>query len=190
MRRSLILAMLLAVVGVASGAAAAPCTLRPTTATKQAAVSQSLAVTLPRARLATAKYATNLAAAKAAGYGIITKMIPDMGFHFMNPKITRFDATKPPILVYLKRGSTWQLGALEWVFPSKPGTPPLPGAKLRRVPGRLPLRRRHVRARRVAGLHARRRRRGRERRSASGTRTSSRCTCGSGTRIRMGSTPA
>ncbi len=129
MRRSLILAMLLAIFVVASGAAAAPCTLRSTTATKQAAASQSLAVTLSRARLATAKYATNLAAAKAAGYGIITKMIPDMGYHFLNPKITKFDATKPMILVYLKRGATWQLGALEWVFPSKPSGLPLPGAK-------------------------------------------------------------
>ncbi len=151
MRRSLTLAMLLAVFVVASGAAAAPCTLRSTTATKQPAVSQSLAVTLSRARLATAKYATDLAAAKAAGYGIITKMIPDMGFHFMNPKITKFDATKPMILVYLKRGSTWQLGALEWVFPSKPSGLPLTGAKYGSFPGRLPLRRRYVRARHVAG---------------------------------------
>ena len=128
MRRSLILAMLLAVAVVASGAAAAPCTLRSATATKQTAVSQSLAVTLSRARLATAKYATDLAAAKAAGYGIITKMIPDMGFHFLNPKITKFDATKPTILVYPSAAGPGQLGALEWVFPSKPTKPPLPGA--------------------------------------------------------------
>ena len=40
-------------------------------------VSQSLAAKLSQARLATAKYATNLAAAKASGYQIITKMIPD-----------------------------------------------------------------------------------------------------------------
>jgi len=55
-------------------------------------------------------------------------MIPDMGWHFMNPKITTFDVTKPPILVYGKRGSSWQLVAFEWVFPKKPAKPPLPGA--------------------------------------------------------------
>jgi hypothetical protein len=56
-------------------------------------------------------------------------MIPDMGFHFINPKISGFDVTKPPILVYEKRNGRWQLGALEWVFPSRPKTPPLPGAR-------------------------------------------------------------
>ena len=81
------------------------------------------------ARLATAKYATNLGRAKADGYGIITQMIPDMGFHFLNPKVSGFSVRKPPILVYEHHGKTWQLGALEWVFTSKPAKPPLPGAK-------------------------------------------------------------
>jgi hypothetical protein len=81
------------------------------------------------ARLATAKYATNLARAKADGYGIITKMIPTMGYHFLNPKVTKFDVRKPAILVYEHHGSKWQLGALEWVFPSMPAKAPLPGAK-------------------------------------------------------------
>lgn len=81
------------------------------------------------ARLTTAKYVTNLALAKADGYGIITRMIPDMGYHFLNPKVTGFDVRKPPILVYEHRGNSWQLGALEWVFTSKPPTPPLPGAQ-------------------------------------------------------------
>jgi hypothetical protein len=67
--------------------------------------------------------------AKADGYQIITKMIPNMGYHFMNPKVKGFDVTKPAILVYLKRGSRWQLGALEWVFTEKPTTAPLPGAR-------------------------------------------------------------
>ena len=79
-------------------------------------------------RGATAKYVTNLALAKANGYGIITKMIPDMGYHFMNPNVKGFDVRKPPILVYEHRARTWQLGAIEWVFTSKPKTPPLPGA--------------------------------------------------------------
>jgi hypothetical protein len=87
-----------------------------------------LASQLARARLATAKYATSLGAAEAAGYQIITRMIPDMGYHFLNPTIQGFDVTKPPILVYERHGKTWQLGALEWVFPTEPATPPLPGA--------------------------------------------------------------
>jgi hypothetical protein len=87
-----------------------------------------LADDVVRVRQATAKYATNLALAKANGYGIITKMIPDMGYHFMNSKVTGFDVTKPPILVYEHHGRSWQLGAVEWVFTTKPSTPPLPGA--------------------------------------------------------------
>ncbi len=80
----------------------------------------SLASDVMTARLATAKYVNNLARAKTDGYGIITKMIPTMGYHFMNPKVTAFDVRKPPILVYEHHGSTWQLGALEWVFTSMP----------------------------------------------------------------------
>jgi hypothetical protein len=90
--------------------------------------SDALAVQLARARLATAKYATNLRAAKADGYQILTRMIPDMGWHFLNPTIQGFDVTKPPILVYERHGNAWQLAAFEWVFPAKPATPPLPGA--------------------------------------------------------------
>ena len=87
-----------------------------------------LAAQLARARLATGKYATNLRAAKADGYQIITRMIPAMGWHFLNPAITGFDVTKPPILVYERHGRSWQLGALEWVFTETPASPPLPGA--------------------------------------------------------------
>jgi hypothetical protein len=87
-----------------------------------------LASSLAAARLATAKYATNLGKAKADGYQIITKAMPGMGFHYMNRKITGFDVRKPQILVYEHSGSQWQLGALEWVFPTMPKTPPLPNA--------------------------------------------------------------
>jgi hypothetical protein len=90
--------------------------------------SRSLASQLARGRLATARYATNLHAAKADGYQIITRMIPDMGWHFLNPDIQGFDTTNPPILVYERHHHTWQLAAFEWVFPTKPATPPLPGA--------------------------------------------------------------
>jgi hypothetical protein len=87
-----------------------------------------LAAQLASARLATAKYATNLAAAKADGYQIITPMIPDMGWHYLNPTIQGFDITKPAILVYERHRHRWQLAALEWVYPQTPTTPPLPGA--------------------------------------------------------------
>lgn len=87
-----------------------------------------LASQLAAARLATARYATNLRAARADGYQIITRMIPDMGWHFLNPAIQGFDVTKPPILVYERHGRNWQLGALEWVFTQQPEVPLLPGA--------------------------------------------------------------
>ena len=87
-----------------------------------------LAVQLAKARLATGRYVTSLHRAKADGYQILTRMIPDMGYHFLNPAIQGFDVRKPPILVYQRHGRSWQLGALEWVFPEKPATPPLPGA--------------------------------------------------------------
>ena len=96
--------------------------------TAQTTVSQALATQLATGRLATAKYATDLTRAKRDGYGIITRDIPDMGWHFLNPKVTGFDVRRPPILVYAKRGSLWQLVAFEWVFPTKPAKAPLPGA--------------------------------------------------------------
>ena len=61
--------------------------------------SSGFARQLASARLATAKYATDLDQAKADGYQIITRDIPNMGWHFMNPKITDFDVRRPPILV-------------------------------------------------------------------------------------------
>jgi hypothetical protein len=120
MRRLIVIGLLAAVVATSAAAAASSST---------AETPSSLAPQLALARLATAKYATSLAAAKADGYAIITKMIPDMGYHFMNPNISGFDARKPPILVYLRHRGAWQLGALEWVFTEKPKTPPLPGAR-------------------------------------------------------------
>jgi hypothetical protein len=135
MRRLLIVAALLAVgAGVVSRVAA------PASAEKQAQRDPARAVTaastgstvtadVVAARAATFRYATNLARAKADGYRIITKMIPFMGYHFMNPKVTGFDVRRPPILVYEHHGSTWQLGALEWVFTSMPAKSPLPGGR-------------------------------------------------------------
>ena len=91
--------------------------------------SAALVEQLAKARMATAKYVTNLELAKADGYQIITRMIPNMGYHFLNPNVQGFNVEKPPILVYEHRGSSWQLGALEWVYTAKPDTPPFPGAK-------------------------------------------------------------
>lgn len=93
-----------------------------------APMAMSLTGQLAAMRIATAKYATNLSKAKADGYQIITKMIPDMGFHFMNRNIAGFNIRKPQILVYEHSGSKWQLGALEWVFTKMPATLPVPNA--------------------------------------------------------------
>ena len=86
-----------------------------------------LAGQLAKARLATARYAVDLDAAKRDGYRVITPVRPDMGVHFLNPAVTDFDVTRPPILVYERRNDRWQLGALEWVFPETPAST-FPGA--------------------------------------------------------------
>ncbi|HEY6523136.1 MAG TPA: hypothetical protein VIY10_05155 [Solirubrobacteraceae bacterium] len=142
MRRMLIPGLMVAavasvVIGVAATASGRAPRPAPIQATAQPA-SQSAAQPAPQsavtadliaARLATARYATNLAQAKADGYRILTKMIPNMGYHFINPKITGFNVRKPPILVYEHTSHGWQLSALEWVFTSMPAKAPLPGAR-------------------------------------------------------------
>ena len=95
----------------------------------QSALSADVVAKLSAARLATAKYAMDLDRAKADGYVIITQMIPNMGYHFLNPKIEGFDVTKPPILVYVRKGDAWQLVAIEWVWPKKPDAAPLRGTR-------------------------------------------------------------
>jgi hypothetical protein len=129
MRKLILVVALVAVTTVAVVATASSGAAPKSSTSAKVVVSPTIVSALARMRLATAKYSTNLAAAKAAGYGIITKMIPDMGFHYMNPKISGFDPARPQILVYEKTGAGWQLGALEWVFTAKPKTAPLPGAK-------------------------------------------------------------
>jgi hypothetical protein len=138
---ALLTATAVVVHGAAAGstgtaAAAAPAAASPGVPTGERAMERglrttrppSLATQLARARLATAKYATNLATAKADGYQILTRDIPDMGWHFLNPQIQHFQITNPPILVYQHHQYTWQLAALEWTFTHQPTTPPLPGA--------------------------------------------------------------
>ena len=58
----------------------------------------TLAEQLAGARAATAKFVFDLHAAKRAGYQIITPMMPDMGFHFLNMGISGFDVRRPHIL--------------------------------------------------------------------------------------------
>ena len=116
MRRiSLVVALCVVALAAAVNASAAP---------KQSTFAQQLRIVHD----STAKYVDGIARAKADGYVILTKMIPDMGYHFIDPKVKGFSLSKPPILVYEHSGSTWRLGAVEWVFPSKPATPPVAGA--------------------------------------------------------------
>ena len=104
-------------------------------AAPQSADKSSVLVTdIAAIRLATAQYANDLAAAKADGFQILTRMIPTMGYHFINPAVKGFDVRRPPILVYEHHNGSWQLGAVEWVFPSKPAKPPIPGATYGRFP--------------------------------------------------------
>ena len=115
---------------VASIWAVAAATATPPVRTTAGSGAQSALVSdLALARGATAKYVSNLQLAKADGYGIITRMIPNMGYHYMNGTVKGFDLRKPPILVYEHTGTGWQLGALEWVFTAKPAHPPIPGAR-------------------------------------------------------------
>jgi hypothetical protein len=125
---AIVVAAILTVAVGSRSSSAAPVVVHRHAATS-AKVPAGLGSFMASARLATAKYATNLALAKKDGYTVtVTRHIPDMGWHFLNPKYTTFDVTKPPILVYVKRGSRWQLVAFEWVFPKRPAKKPLPGA--------------------------------------------------------------
>ena len=123
-KRSLLAVPLVAfaVAGVATSGAS-------TTHMRHPAGKAKLAKQLAKMRVATAPYVTDLARAKADGYKIITPMMRNMGFHYLNPGITKFDVTTPPILVYTRRDGKYMLGALEWVFPKKPKKAPLKGAK-------------------------------------------------------------
>jgi hypothetical protein len=113
----------------APGQGAHPALMTHAAAAQPAAVAPEVLAKVADARLATAKYAMDVERAKTDGYMIITQMIPNMGYHFLNPKIEGFDVTKPPILVYVRKGDAWQLVAIEWVYPKKPATAPIKGAQ-------------------------------------------------------------
>ena len=90
-------------------------------------ITPQLANDLAQIRAGTAVYANSLDAALEDGFFMITQMIPDMGFHFLNPNIEGFDIAQPPILVYGRDGDDWELAAVEWVFPEEPDEPPMEG---------------------------------------------------------------
>ena len=138
-RLLIVLALALAGCAVVAGAAVrgADATTRPAAKPSHAMHAMhkmhaptQLAEQIADARVATAKYANNLEAAKADGWNMqITPNMPGMGYHFLNPSVSGFDVTKPPILVYARRGDVWQLVAFEWVFPETPAHRPLKGAR-------------------------------------------------------------
>ena len=81
-------ALAVAIAATASGRPAGsgvPAAVTPT-ATPAAVPVSRLAADVLEARLATAKYANNLNAAKADGYSILTRMIPSMGYPLHQPE--------------------------------------------------------------------------------------------------------
>ncbi len=91
-------------------------------------ITPEIAEQVAQIRAGTARYANNIDAATEDGFFIITQMIPDMGYHYLNPNVEGFDIGQPPILVYSRDGDDWELGAVEWVFPEEPAEPPMEGA--------------------------------------------------------------
>ena len=91
-------------------------------------VTPELAADLAAMRSNTAGYVTDLAAAQADGFFIITQHMPGQGYHFLNPDVDGSDPTRPPILMYTRDGDDWQLVGFEWVYPEEPAEPPLDGA--------------------------------------------------------------
>jgi hypothetical protein len=93
--------------------------------TRQASLDTQLRLALK----ATSKYAAGLAVARHDGYRTVAGYVPGVGLEVMNPSVKGFDVRKPAVLIYEHRGSSWRLGAVEWVFPDKPARPPLAGAR-------------------------------------------------------------
>ena len=91
-------------------------------------ITPEIAAQVAQIRAGTAGYVNDLDAAVEDGFFIITQMIPDMGYHFLNPNVEGFDIGQPPILVYSRDRDAWELGAVEWVFPEEPAEPPMEGA--------------------------------------------------------------
>ena len=81
---------------------------------------------LQQARAASSKY-RNIKNAMDDGYLDINVILPNMGYHYLNPDLldNHFDPTKPEILVYNKRANgSMELVAVEYAVPI-PLTPEL-----------------------------------------------------------------
>ncbi len=83
----------------------------------QAAAHPSDAKLIAAIRQATAKY-LDVEKAKADGYKRVSRMAPNMGYHFINSKIRGFAIDKPNLLLYIKHDDgTFQLAGVEWGWP-------------------------------------------------------------------------
>jgi hypothetical protein len=91
-------------------------------------ITPEIAAQVAQIRRGTAKYVNGIDVATEDGFFSITQMIPDMGYHFLNPNVEGFEIGQPPILVYGRDGDDWELAAVEWVFPEEPAEPPMEGA--------------------------------------------------------------
>lgn len=100
----------------------------PTDTPANSTFSTGVVEDLATMRMATARYATDLDAALADGYFMITRHMPNQGYHFLNPNADGFDPSQPQILMYANHGDQWQLVGFEWVWPEQPAAPPMEGA--------------------------------------------------------------
>lgn len=83
----------------------------------QAMAHNSDAALIAKIRQATVKY-LDVEKAKADGYMRVSRMAPNMGYHFRNPKIRGFAIDKPNLLLYIKHDDgTFQLAGVEWGWP-------------------------------------------------------------------------
>src|SRR5574337_359626 len=78
-------------------------------------------------RNATRRY-LDVEQAKADGYVQMSGNEPLVGYHFYNPRITRFDDAHPSALLYIRTDGQWQLVGLEYAVPGeRPTGSPFPG---------------------------------------------------------------
>ena len=88
---------------------------------------------IAKVRKATMKY-RDVEKAKADGYIKVSRMVPNMGYHFRNLKIRGFDLGKPNLLLYVKHDvGNFELVGVEWGWPKgkQPKKVPFPNAQWR-----------------------------------------------------------
>lgn len=90
-------------------------------------------------RAATARYADDVDAAVADGHFMITRHMPDQGYHFLNPDAPEeFDPSVPQILMYARDGDVGTGGLRMGVVVGAGGA--ADGRRhLRQLPRRVPL---------------------------------------------------